>query len=106
MGSRESSQWQTHTHTDSVARDTQVGWSLGQGSDAILTHVCVARQLFKLRAMNIARTQWLVGGACNGKHTHTNTHTHPHSVPRNTQDGWKLGQDSDAILAHEGWSTL
>ena len=32
----------THTHTHSVARDTQGGWSLRQGSDAILTHVSVA----------------------------------------------------------------
>ena len=32
----------THTHTHSVPRDTQDGWSLGQRSDAILTHVSVA----------------------------------------------------------------
>ena len=32
----------THTHTQSVPRDTQGGWNLGQGSDAILTHVSVA----------------------------------------------------------------
>ena len=31
-----------HTHTHSVPRDTQGGWSLKQGSDAILTHVSVA----------------------------------------------------------------
>ena len=37
-------QWQihTHTHTQSVLRDTKVGWSLGQGWDAILTHSSVA----------------------------------------------------------------
>ena len=29
----------THTHTQSVLRDTQGGWSLGQGSDTILSHV-------------------------------------------------------------------
>ena len=33
-------QGQTHTH--SVPRDTQGGWSLVQGSDAILTHASVA----------------------------------------------------------------
>ena len=31
-----------HTHTHNVPRDTQGGWSLGQGSDAISTHVGVA----------------------------------------------------------------
>ena len=30
-----------HTHTPSVTRDTQDGWNLGHGSDAILTHVGV-----------------------------------------------------------------
>ena len=38
----------THTHTHSVTRDTQDGWILGQGSDAILTHVSVARPLIKI----------------------------------------------------------
>ena len=39
-----SRQWQTHTHThtQSVHRHTQGGWSLGQGSDTILTHVSAA----------------------------------------------------------------
>ena len=32
----------THTHTQSVTRDTQGGWNLGQGSDTISTHVGVA----------------------------------------------------------------
>ena len=41
----------THTHTHSVPRDTQGGWRIVQGLDAIL------------------------GGAGNGKHTHT------HGVP-------------------------
>ena len=38
----------THTHTHSVPRDTQGGWSLGNGSDPILTHVGVACPLIKL----------------------------------------------------------
>ena len=38
----------THTHTHSVTRDTQDGWSLVQGSDAGLTHVSVAHPLLKL----------------------------------------------------------
>ena len=37
-----------YTHTQSVPRDTQDGWSLGEGLDAILTHVSVARPLTKL----------------------------------------------------------
>ena len=32
----------THSHTHTVSRVTQGGWSLGQGSDAILAHVGVA----------------------------------------------------------------
>ena len=32
----------THTHTQGVSHDTPVGWSLGQGWDAILTHASVA----------------------------------------------------------------
>ena len=36
--------WQTHTNTHSDTRDTQDGWSLGQGPDVILTHVRVAPQ--------------------------------------------------------------
>ena len=37
-----------------------------------------------------------VGGAGNGKHTHT------HSVPNDTQGGWNLGQGSDVTLTHVG----
>ena len=32
----------THTHPHSVPRDTKGGWSLGQGSETILTHAGVA----------------------------------------------------------------
>ena len=40
VGGGGSRQWQihTHTHTQSVSHNTPVGWSLGQGWDAILTH--------------------------------------------------------------------
>ena len=38
-------QGQTLTHTHSVPPETQGGWSLGQGSDAILTDVSVAPHL-------------------------------------------------------------
>ena len=69
-----------HTHTHSVTRDTQDGWSLGQGPDVILTNVGVAPHLLNYWAMNIERTHWGVGGESNVKHTHT------HSVPRDTQD--------------------
>ena len=50
VGSGGSMQCQTHTHkrTHSVPRDTQGGWNLRQGSDAILTHVSVAAPLIKL----------------------------------------------------------
>ena len=42
VGGRGSRQCQTHTHTHRVPHDTQGGMSLGQGSDAVLTHVGVA----------------------------------------------------------------
>ena len=49
MGGRGRRQWHTHTHTHthSVPRETQDGWSLGQGSDLILTNVSVAPPLIK-----------------------------------------------------------
>ena len=40
VGGGGSGQWQTHAH--SVPRDTQGGWSPGQCSETILTHVSVA----------------------------------------------------------------
>ena len=49
-----------HTHTHSVPHDTQGGWSVGQGSNAILTHVSVARQLIRL--MGYEHREDAVGG--------------------------------------------
>ena len=46
VGGGGSGQWQTHANR--VHRDTKGEWSLGQRSDAILTHVSVARPLTKL----------------------------------------------------------
>ena len=34
-------------HTHSFHRDTQGGWNHGQGSETILTHVCLAPPLIK-----------------------------------------------------------
>ena len=67
----------THTHTHRVTRDTQDGWSLGQGSNAILTHVSVALPLIKL--MVYEHREVAVGGlgAGNGKHTQTHTKCPP-----------------------------
>ena len=50
----------THTHTHSVTSDTQGGYSLGQGSDAILTIVSVARPLIKV--MGYEHREYAVGG--------------------------------------------
>ena len=63
----------THTHTQCVSRDTQDGWSLGEGSDVILTQVGVAALIIKL--MGYEHREIAVGGgrAGNGKHTHTHT---------------------------------
>ena len=76
----------THTHIHSVPRDTQGGWSLGQGSDTILTHVCVARPLTKLIGY-VHRENAVWGWRNKQLQTHTNTHTHTLSVPSDTQGG-------------------
>ena len=65
----------THTHTHSFPRDTQGGWSLGQGSDANLTHVGVAPPLVKIK--DYEPREDIVWGAGNGKYTHTHTHSFP-----------------------------
>ena len=68
-------QWQTHTHTHththSITRDPQDGWSLGQGSDAGLTHVSVAHPLIKLTGNEHREHAVGVESAGKGKHTHT-----------------------------------
>ena len=63
----------THTHTQCVSRDTQDGWSLGEGSDVILTQVGVDALIIKL--MGYEHREIAVGGgrAGNGKHTYTHT---------------------------------
>ena len=63
----------THTHKHSVPRETQDGCSLGQGSDAILTHVSMARQLTKLVRYEHREYAVVGGGAGYGIHTHTHT---------------------------------
>ena len=77
VGGAGSMQCQTHTRkrTHSVPRDTQGGWNLGQGSDAILTHVSVALPLIKLMGFEVQEAQW---GA--GVQARSNTHTHTHTV--------------------------
>ena len=67
----------THTHKriHSVPRDTLGGWNLGQGSDAILTHVSVTLPLIKLMGLELRGAHW---GA--GVQAQSNTHTHTHSV--------------------------
>ena len=97
MGGGGSRQWHTHIHTHSVPRDKQDGWSLGQGSDAILTRVSVVGPLTKL--VGYEQQEYTVGGGGSRQwqtHTHTNTHTHTHththSVPGDTQGGWSLRQ--------------
>ena len=63
----------THIHTHSVPRDTQDGWSRGQGSDAILTHASMARPLIKLMGYEQREDALGVGGAGKGKLTHVHT---------------------------------
>ena len=66
----------THAHTHNFPRDTQCGWSLGQGSNAIFTHASVAPPLIKL--MGYEHREDAMGGgeqAMSNTHTHTHTHT-------------------------------
>ena len=67
----------THTHTHSVTRDTQGGWSLGQGSDSILTHEGVPPTLIRL--VGYEQQEDAVGGRGSMQwQTHTHTHTQCH----------------------------
>ena len=61
----------TQTHTHSVPRDKQGGWSLGRESDAILTHEGMAYPLTK-RLGNEHRED-VVGV---GEQAMANTHSH------------------------------
>ena len=82
----------THPRIHSVPRNTQGGSSLGKKSDAILTHVSVARPIIKLMRYEHREDAVGVRGAGNEKHTkHTHTHT-PHSVHRDTSGGESLLQ--------------
>ena len=72
MGSRK---WQTHTHTHTQCRShTQDGSSLGQDSDAILTHASVAHPLIKLSGYD-HREDTVGGGGSRQWQPHTNTRT-------------------------------
>ena len=74
------------THTHSVPRDTQGGWSHGQGSNTILTHVGVATPLIKL--MGYEHREYVVGGGGSKQYqTHTHTHTHTVSLVIHRVDG-------------------
>ena len=73
---RGSMQWKTHTHTHthSVTCDTQEVWILGQGSDAVLTHVSMAHPLIKL--MGYEHREHAVGGeGCRQGQPYAHTHT-------------------------------
>ena len=76
-----------HTHAH-CPRDPQGGWSLRQRSNPISTHVSVARPLIKL--MGYEHRVYTVGrGGSRLWQTYTNTYK---QCPRDTQDGWSLGQ--------------
>ena len=65
----------SHTHIHSVPHDTQGGWSLRKGSDALLTHVSVACPVTKLTGYE-HREYAVRGGGSRQWQTHANTHTH------------------------------
>ena len=68
-------QTHTHQHTRSVSRDPQAGWRQGQGSDAFLTHVCVAPPLITLMGTE-HRKGAVGGGGCMQLQTQTHTQCH------------------------------
>ena len=70
----------TYTHKHSVRCDKQYGWSLAQEWDAIMTHVSVARPLFKLMGYEHRKDAAGSGGSRQWQ-----THKHTHSVPRDKQ---------------------
>ena len=74
LGRGGSRQWQTHTH--SVPRDTQGGWSLGQGLDRILTHESVAHP--QIKSMVSEHREYVAGGG-GSRQYQTHTHTQCHS---------------------------
>ena len=59
-----------------------------------MTHIGVAPALIELMGYEQRGSSWGWG-----EQAMANTHTH--SVPRDTHDGWRLWQGSDAILTHE-----
>ena len=61
-----------NTHTNSVPRDTQGGWSIGQGSVAILTHVGVVHPLIKFKGYE-HRGEAVESGKSGQWQTHTHT---------------------------------
>ena len=89
----------THAHTYSFPRDTQGGWSLGQGSDAILTHVSVAPPLIKFMSYE-HREDAVRGWGSRQWQTLIHSRTHTHRLNRDTQDRWSPGQGLDGILTH------
>ena len=62
----------THIYTHSVSRDAQGVWRLGEGTDAILTHVSVAPPLIKLIGYEHREDAEGGGGS---KQCQTHTHT-------------------------------
>ena len=79
MGGGGSRQLQTHTHTHSVPRVSQDAWSLGQGSNAMLTSVSVAHPLIKILGYEHLE-EAAGGGGSRQWQTHTNTQTHTDTV--------------------------
>ena len=77
-----------HTRTHSVPRYTQGEWSLGQGSDGLLTHESVVHP--PIISMVYEHREYVVGGGGAGNSKHRQTHTQ--SVHRDTQGGLNLGQ--------------
>ena len=96
-GGSKQCQIHTHTHTQSVHRDTHDGWSLEQRSNAILTHVSVAPPLIKLMGYE-HREDAMGGGGSKQCQIHTHTHTHTECLTGWMEPRAKIGHNLDTCM--------
>ena len=96
VGCGGSRQWQTHTRTHPQFSSCYTGWMEPRARIGRNLDTC-KRGPPLVKLMSYEHQEDAVGGGGSRQwqtHTHSRNHTHTHtnSVPRDTQDGWSLGQ--------------
>ena len=92
VGVGEKAPTHTHTHTHTQCPSLYTGWMEPQVRIGHILDTCRrGPQQIKLMGFEHRRNAMVVGGASNGKHTHT------HSLPLDTSGGCTHEQGSDAI---------